>query len=255
MSPHRDWSIASLVTVFEFAGALVRASLNDPRTLAINLFTPFFMLVLFAVVGRPEAPGDFDLLAYIFPAIIGLTVMLGGQTAAMRVVNWRAQGVFQRFAATPTPLGQLVLGTGLAQALVSVMQAALVLVFGVLALGLKVSASGAVLTLLVLALGVLAFIALGMFVATLSNKPEVASSAFIFTLLPMFFLGGGFPPEILPAFLQTVSPYLPTTMLTTLTAPLLATGALPAAPGWPVIGLLAYTALFGGLAAWRFRWE
>ena len=76
-----------------------------------------------------------------------------------------------------------------------------------------------------------------------------------FTLLPMFFLGGGFPAEILPPALQAVSPWLPTTMLNSLLSPLLAGGALPAAPWWPALGLLAYTLAFAGLAAWRFRWE
>jgi ABC-2 type transport system permease protein len=241
--------------ITQFALALTQASLNDPRTFAISLFTPIFMLVLFWVVGRPAEPGNTDLVSFIFPSIVGLTVMLGGQTAAMRLVNWRQQGVFQRLAATPTPLGDLVLGIGLAQALVSVAQAVLVLLFGVLVLGLRVDGAGAAAGVGVLALGVLAFIAFGILVASLSTKPEVASAVFMFTLLPMFFLGGGFPPEILPEFLQAVSPWLPTSMLNSLLSPLLASGGLPAAPWQPALGLALYTLVFAALAAWRFRWE
>lgn len=242
-------------TILQFSFFLIRASLNDLRTFALTLFTPVFMLLLFWVVGRPAEPGDMDLVAFIFPAIIGLTVMLGGQTVAMRIVNWREQGVFQRLAATPTPLGHLVLGIGAAQAAVSVVQAVCVMAFGVLALGLVVNGVGAVLAVLVLSAGVLVFIAFGMLIASLANKPDVASSAFIFTLLPMFFLGGGFPPSILPPFLQAISPYLPTAMLNSLLGPVLASGVLPAAPWWPLAGLLAYTLGFGALAAWKFRWE
>jgi ABC-2 type transport system permease protein len=163
--------------------------------------------------------------------------------------------VFQRLAATPTPLGHLVIGLGLAQAAVSVAQAVAVLAFGVLALGLQVNGPGAVAAVGLLALGVLVFIAFGMLVASLSPKPDVASSAFMFTLLPMFFLGGGFPPEILPDFLQAVSPWLPTTMLNGLLSPMLAGGVLPAEPWLPLLGLLAYTLGLSALAAWRFRWE
>ncbi len=241
--------------VAQFALALTQASLNDLRTFGIALFTPILMLVLFWLVGRPTDPGDTDLVSFIFPAIVSLTVMLGGQAAAMRIVNWRQQGVFQRLAATPTPLGGLVLGIGLAQALVSVAQAVLVLLFGVLALGLRVDGTGTAAGVGVLALGVLVFIAFGILVASLSAKPEIANAAFMFTLLPMFFLGGGFPPEILPEFLQAVSPWLPTTMLNSLISPLLASGALPADPWQPALGLALYTLVFAALAAWRFRWE
>jgi ABC-type multidrug transport system permease subunit len=239
----------------QFALALMRGSLNDWRTLAITLFTPLFMLVLFWLVGRPAEPGDRDLASFMFPAIVGLTVMLGGQAVATRIVNWRELGVFQRLAATPTPLGHLVLGLGLAQAVVSIAQAVTVLLFGVLALGLRVDASGAAAALAVLALGVMCFIAFGCLVAGLSAKPDVASAAFTFTLLPMFFLGGGFPAEILPPALRAVSPWLPTAMLNGLLSPLLAGGTLPPEPWWPVLGLAAYTVGLGVVAAWKFRWE
>jgi ABC-2 type transport system permease protein len=241
--------------IAQFALALVRASLNDPRTLLITLFTPLFMLVLFWIVGRPAEPGERDMVSFIFPSIVGLTVMLGGQAVAMRVVNWREQGVFQRLAATPAPLGHLIVGMGLAQAAVSVVQALAVLLFGAFVLGLAVDGPGAVAGLGVLALGVLAFIAFGCLTASLAPKPDLASAAFTFTLLPMFFLGGGFPAEVLPPALRAVSPWLPTAMLNSLLGPLLAGGALPAEPWWPVLGLLAYTLIFGALAAWRFKWE
>ena len=244
-----------LLPIVQFAGAVIQANLNDLRGLLISLFTPLFMLVLFWVVGRPSEPGDLDLAAFIFPSIVGLAVMLGGQMAAMRIVNWREQGVFQRLAVTPTPLGHLVLGVGLAQAVVSVAQGVLVLLFGALVLGMEVNGVGAVAAVAVMSLGVLAFIAFGILVASLARKPDIASSLFIFTLLPMFFLGGGFPPEILPDFLRVVSPWLPTTMLNSLLNPLLNGGTLPAAPWWPVLGLVAYTVVFGVVAAGRMRWE
>ena len=246
---------STLAPIGHLTLSLIRASLNDLRTLVITLFTPLFMLILFWLVGRPSEPGDTDLVSFIFPAIVGLTVMLGGQTAAMRIVNWRGEGVFQRLAATPTPLGHLVIGVGLAQAVVSVAQAVAVMLFGMLALGLHVNGLGAVIAVLLLALGVLVFIAFGIFIASLSSKPDMASSAFMFTLLPMFFLGGGFPPSILPPFLQALSPWLPTAMLNSLISPLFASGALPAQPWWPVLGLLAYTFAFAALASWQFKWE
>ena len=38
---------------------------------------------------------DFDLMGFMFPAIVGLSVMLAGLTQATRLAGWRAQGVFE----------------------------------------------------------------------------------------------------------------------------------------------------------------
>ena len=247
--------MTTLFSILRTAYFLLRAAFNDLKTLLISLFTPLFMLVTFWLVGRPTEPGDPDLAAFMFPAIIGLTVMLGGQTLAMRLVNWRAQGVFQRLSVTPTPLGQVVLSMSVAQAALSVLQAGGVFLFGVFVLGFKVDARGAALAVGVLVLGVSVFVALGLFIASLSAKPDIVSAAFIFTLLPMFFLGGGFPPSILPEFLQQISPFLPTAMVNSLLNPLFAQGAFPSDAWQSVSGLLLYTFLFSVLGAWRFRWD
>lgn len=87
-----------------FGLALARASLTDLQVTGVSLGTPLFLLILFGFVSEGPA------LQQIFPTLIGLTAMLGGQGLMMKLIQWRTQGVFQRLAATPTPLGALVLG-------------------------------------------------------------------------------------------------------------------------------------------------
>jgi len=240
--------------IFKFALALLKGGLNDPRTFVISLLTPLMLLTTFWVLTRTGENGA-ALMSFMFPSLVGFTVMLSGQALALRILNWQQQGIFQRLACTPVPLGHLVLGTALAQTLTAMLQGALVLLFGVLVLRLPVSALGAAAVVLALTLGSACFIAYGAVISTFVGKPETASAVFIFTLMPTYFLGGGLPPEVLPEFLRAVGQWLPTTLLTDLLHGLLVNGQLPEEPLRPILGLLAYTLVLTVIAARKFRWE
>jgi hypothetical protein len=67
--------------------------------------------------------------------------MLGGQIVMTRLINWRRQFFFQRLACAPVPLGALVVGAGLTQAVISTIQAVVVIVFGGVAMELPVDRS------------------------------------------------------------------------------------------------------------------
>lgn len=232
-----------------FGLALARATLTDLQTIGISLGTPLFLLFIFGLVSKGPA------LQQIFPTLIGLTAMLGGQSLMMKLINWRTQGVFQRLATTPTPLGALVMGAGAAQVLMSVLQAAMILLVGVFILAIPVEAAGAALALVVAALCGLCFVAYGMAIAAVARTPDIASMLFIFTLLPMYYLGGGIFTEALPAWLNTLSNWLPTAVLGKLMTPLMTGQALTPEAAWAILAVLVYTGLFSALAAWRFRWE
>lgn len=242
--------------VFAFTVAVLRASLKNRAALAGTLFTPLFMLAIFALVTPRAKPGAFDMLAFIFPGIIAFTVTMAGSGQVMRLGSWRQQGVFDRLACTPVPLGMLVLGASGAAVLLGLIQAVLVLAFGVVAFGLVVAPLGVLGAVGVLTLGGACFIAYGSLVSSLVPRLEVANLVFIFTLLPMAFLGNTFMPSAqMPSIVQTIGPWLPTTLIADLTRALLA-GSDPAhGYGLPVLGLLAYTALFSLSSARLFRAE
>lgn len=240
---------------FDFAGALLRAGMKDRKALASTLLTPVFMLMTFWLVGRTTDRGN-DLLTFIFPGIVGFTAMMAGLTQATRIVGWRQQGVFRRLACTPVPLGRLVTAASLTQVLLGVAQAMLVLLFGVVALRVPVDGPGALAAIGVLALGAACFVAFGSIMAGLAHKVETVNLLFVFTLMPMGFLGNTFlPAEMMPPLVQRVGPWLPTQMLSDLIRPLLNGGAPPAHPWLPVLGLAAYTLAFTAIARRVVRWN
>jgi ABC-2 type transport system permease protein len=242
---------AILAPVVQFAIALLRAGLKNRVSLASSLLTPLFMLGIFWLV-----TGDGSLLRFIFPGLISFTVMLAGSNHAMRLVMWREQGVFTRLACTPVPVGRLALGAAGAQVALGLVQALVVMAFGVGVVGVPVDPLGTLVAVGVLTLGGACFIAYGSLVGALARRAEVASMLYFFTLLPLSFLGNTFMPlDQMPAFVRAAGPWLPTTMLSDLVRPLLIDGALPANAFLPLLGLLAYTGLFSALAVRLFRWE
>ncbi|HET7081007.1 MAG TPA: ABC transporter permease [Chloroflexia bacterium] len=243
---------ATLAPVAQFGLALLRAGLKNRVSLASSLLTPLFMLGIFWLVSGDNS----SLLRFIFPGLVAFTVMLAGSNHAMRLVMWREQGVFTRLACTPVPVGRLALGAAGAQVALGLVQALIVMAFGVGVVGVPVDPLGALAAVGVLTLGGACFIAYGSLVGAVARRAEVATMLYIFTLLPLSFLGNTFMPlDQLPAFVRAAGPWLPTTMISDLVRPLLITGALPANAWLPLLGLLVYTGLFSALAARLFHWE
>lgn len=239
--------------ILAFATAQTYANIKNKRVISV-LLTPIFMLSLFWFIGRGNSDGEL-VAQMMFPAIIGFSVMMSGGIQAMRLISWRQQGIFQRLAVTPVPLGQLVLGDVLAQVLLALFQGLMTLLFGVLVLGLPVNWLGTAVALLILTLSAACFLAYGSLIAAFINQAETANSIFIFTLLPMFFAGGGFPASILPETISKVGAWLPVGLTNKTIMPLLVQGEFHAETAVSLLALLAYTIIFGFLAAKFFKTE
>ncbi len=242
--------------VLSFARANLKGSLQNRTMMLVALVTPVMMLLVFWLLTRTSSNENFDMMAFIFPGIVALTVIQTGGMHATNIVNWREQGVFRRLACTPVPLWQLVLGRSLSQLVLSLIQAALVVLAGLLLLRLSVSLQGLLFSFLVLCLASACFIALGAVIAGLVPNATIANSAYVFLVLPLLFLGDSMmPAELFPPFLQKIGYVLPTSMVTTLIRPLMNAGALPDNPWLPIVGLTAYTLLFVALSVKLFRWQ
>jgi ABC-2 type transport system permease protein len=252
--PNTTLSKHALKPTLQFAAQLLYANLRNWKALAITLGMPFFMLFSFWV---PSLGGDAEskqLMQLLFPAIILLSAIMPGLTQATRLTRWREQHIFQRFALTPVPLANLMLGTAFTQILIGVGQGLLMLLFGVLLVKLNLSALHMLAVLGTMMLAGAAFIAFGSLIAAFCRKSDIAGYMFFFSVMPLIFLAS-FPPEMLPESINAVTPWLPTSMAIEIIGPLFlyarfSDGALLAAAG-----LVAYTALFTLLSTRLFRWE
>ena len=244
----------SFASVTYFAKSLLRANLRNYKSLAAMMGVPVFMLLSFWLPSLAAGPDEPDMMAIMFPTIVLLSVVIAGLTHATRLARWREGDVLRRLALTPVPLPRLIFGASLVQILMGLMQGLVMLVFGLFVLQLPLNWLGCLLAVGVMVLAGASFIAIGSFIAALSKRAEIAGYIFMFMLLPLIFLGS-FPSEMMPAIMNSITPWLPTSMAIELIGVLFYSGHLPENTFFHLVGLLVYLLLFSILSAWKLRWK
>jgi ABC-2 type transport system permease protein len=237
-----------------FSKSLLRANLRNYKALAVMMGVPVFMLLSFWLPSLAAGPDEPDMMAFMFPTIVLLSVVIAGLTHATRLARWREQDVFRRLVLTPVPLPHMILGASLVQILMGLLQGLVMLLFGLFVLQLKLNWLGCVIALVVMVLAAATFIAIGSFIAAVTKKAEIAGYIFMFILLPLIFLGS-FPSEMMPAVMNSITPWLPTSMAIDLIGVLFYSGHLPENAAFDLVGLLGYLLLFTVLSARKLRWK
>jgi ABC-type multidrug transport system permease subunit len=243
-----------MLAAIQFSLTLLKANLRNGKLLALSLGFPAFMLFTFWITTRGPQDDDFDLMLVMFPATVALAVMLAGLTQATRIAQWREQEIFHRFALTPVPLPALVLGAGAAQIVTGLLQGITILLLGALLGVIRPSPSALLIALGFMLLSAVTFVSFGSVIATFVNRSDASGYIFFFTFMPLFFLGS-FPSEMLPALMQKIIVYLPTTMAIELIGHQLVAGFLPEKGILFLGGLIMYAVVFGVINAIFFKWE
>ncbi len=233
----------------EEARSELRRYLRNPGFLLPIILFPNVFYIMFGILlnhGNADA-GRYMLASYstfgvMAPGLFGFGVSLALE---------RDSGLLTLKRALPMPPGAYLLGKMLMAVCVAAVVGALLLA---LALGVAQAPLGAAQVaqlLLVDALGVLPFCALGLLVGTLL-KGQGAPGLLNMIYLPMAFLSGlWFPLSIMPKFLQQLAPIWPSYHLNALA--LSAVGVNHAARLPHVLVLLGFTVAFLLLAARRLR--
>jgi ABC-type transport system involved in cytochrome c biogenesis permease component len=244
----------TILSIQYFSKSLLRANLRNYKALAVMMGVPVFMLLSFWLPSLAAGPDEPDMMKFMFPTIVLLSVVIAGLTHATRLARWREQDVFRRLVLTPVPLTHMILGASLVQILMGLLQGLVMLIFGLLVLQLNLNWLGCLIALAVMMLAAAAFIAMGSFIAAIAHKAEIAGYIFMFMLLPLIFLGS-FPQDMMPAIMNSITPWLPTSMAVDLIGVLFYSGHLPENAMFDFVGLLGYLFLFTALSARKLRWK
>jgi ABC-2 type transport system permease protein/oleandomycin transport system permease protein len=182
-------------------------------------------------------------------------MVFGGFVTALGLSEDLKKGLVDRFRSLPMSRSAVVTGRTLADVVTNVVQ--LVVMIGVgLAVGFRFATSvpEIVAGILLLLLIGYAFSWVFAFIGLTASSPE-AANAFGFTVLfPLTFVSSAFVPvESMPSWLQPIAEHNPfTTMVNAARA--LFVGTPAGNDVWLAIGWsLAIIAVFGPLAAWRYR--
>lgn len=195
-------------------------------------------------------------IQFVTPGLLAWAVSMGAVFgAALTLVQWRKNGLLRRLRMSPVDTQSLVLARSLITVLLALLQFAIFVGLGMSAFGLKLTGSWwAALPLLIL--GAFAFQAIGLVVGAVSKTEEAASGFANLVVLPMAFLSGSFfPLDGAPAWLQSLSNFLPMGHLNRGMSAVMVRGEGPEAILLPSLVLLGFTVVFSLVAARLFRWE
>jgi ABC-2 type transport system permease protein len=191
---------------------------------------------------------------YNVPAVIGVIILLMSLLlTAMAVVREREVGTLDQLLVSPLSPGELILGKTLPVAAVAFVQ--VVLVAAVALLWFDIPFRGSVAALAVAALlFILAGLALGLLISTVSRTQQEAFLSMFLFLLPAIILSGFlYPVETMPAFFELLTLANPLRHFLEITRDLFLKG-VGFRELWVQLTALAAMAGGGlGFAAWRFR--
>jgi len=152
-----------------------------------------------------------DFTQFIFPGVIGMTVLMSSFMAGMSVVWDREFGFLKEVLVAPVSRASVAVGKTLGSATVALLQGVIILLFAPL-IGVSLS------VLTVLALLPLMFLlavsmgSLGVLLATRIRSMEAFQAVMQMLMFPMVFLSGAFfPMEGLPAWMNVLVKINPAT--------------------------------------------
>jgi ABC-2 type transport system permease protein len=167
----------------------------------------------------------------------------------------RESGVLKRIRATPLPPATYILGVLGSTFVVFLIEAALIIGIGRVLFSVPVPR--ALLSLLfVLALGALAFAAMGLGITGFVRSAEGSSAVINAVYLPMAIISGTFfTPATYPGFLKAIANVLPLTHYTKITRDVMLHNQPFWTDGVSIAVVLVWGAIGAVCAVWRFRWQ
>jgi len=228
------------------------------------IFFPIGMMLIFGAIYGNERidPRDPTLTAisFIAPGLIVLSLMSNGLVGnASTMASWREKGVLARVQTTPLPVWQLLLSRIIMQSVIMVGQAALMLGTSVVVFNARYDWAGVLAATPAVIIGAVLFMAMGQAVAAVVSKVTTVEVVAQVINFPLMFLGGLWQPiDALPDWLESISRYLPSTLVADLVrTPMLSTwGVEPSLPMWMgLLGVAIYFAVSVFIGARFFKWK
>ena len=171
-----------------------------------RLFSSFAMPVLYLVIfgtGIASAfkAGDFDYIAFMYPGIIAMVVIISAMFSGMTVVFDREFGFLKEVLVAPISRTSVVIGKVLGGATIATIQGLVMLVFIPFA-DVSVTVGGGFLLVALMFMVALAITSMGLFIASRIRSMEAFQAVMQLLMFPLVFISPVmFPVETLPSWL------------------------------------------------------
>lgn len=247
----------SALSVLSGALALARSyAIETRRSRTALFFTLLFPQLFLFVFAYVFAGGEPERVAYLMPGVLTITILTSSFFGySMHLVAERERGALRRLRVTPISAATVVGGQFLHA--LGALSISLAFQFAVAKLLFRFPIAGSTLAVAgVLALGSIAFVALGLFIGCVSRDTRSAPALTNLIVFPMMFLSGSAMPFFaLPGWVQRIGRIFPATFLNEALQRAMIQGRPFAEILGPVAALAAYAAVGLLLNALLFRWE
>jgi len=221
------------------------------------------ILWLFVVGGglsrmvKPE--GGISYMQFIFPGMIGMTILFASIFSAISIVWDREFGFLKEILVAPISRFSVVFGKAMAGTVISMVQV-LIMVLFVPLLGIGITATQFMLLILSAALLAFALTSFGILIASRMSSYEGFNIIMNFLVMPMFFLSGAmYPVKLLPPVLKELTHLNPLTYGVDALKNVLLSNAAGASMGpeyplaWDLALVFCFLIASVALANWSFR--
>jgi len=169
---------------------------------------PFFFLAILgtglnAAFSMPGMQGNY--LAFITPGILAMVLLFGSITSGITVLMDRQFGFLKETLVAPVKRSSIIVGKALGGATTAIVQGIIMLGIALL-LGVSMQFSSFLLVLALMFIISIAFVSLGIAIASLMEDMHGFQLIMNFLIMPMFFLSGGlFPLSKAPDIVRAIS--------------------------------------------------
>ena len=193
---------------------------------------------------------------FLLPGVIAMSIMqMSVFSVAFVFARYKEQGILKRLLATPMLPYQFVTANIITRLCMAVSQAFLFIVLGVAYFHVPIAGPYWLLAVCVV-LGSLMFLGLGFTILGLSKNIETVPVLANIVVFPMLFLGNVFfAAANMPAWLRSISDYLPLTFLASGLRGVMTDGAGPLEIQRDLIGMVLWAAVLVALAIATFRFQ
>ena len=195
-------------------------------------------------------------IEFLLPGLIALSIMqMSVFSVAFVFTQYKEKGVLKRLLATPMLPIQFVAANTITRLIVSVAQALIFIVAGIILFKAHIVGSYALL-LLIVVLGSMMFLGLGYTISGLAKTTESVPAIANLVVFPMLFLGGTFfSISQMPWWLQLFAKYLPLTFFSTALRDVWTKGAGIGDVGWNILAMIMWSIVLIFLATVTFRFQ
>jgi ABC-2 type transport system permease protein len=235
----------------------IKRFLRDRVRIVVSFVQPLLWLVVFAAgFGARLIIPDIGYQQYLFPGIIGQTLLFTAMFMGVSVIWDREFGFMKEILVSPVSRFTIFMGKMLGDSTAAMLQGVIVFVFGFI-LGIPFDPLTLVAALPVMLLLTFGLVSVGLILASFMSSLENFGAIQTFINLPIFFLSGALFPITgsgTPQWLQVASAFDPLTYgIDALRTVILGSAWTPLHPLFVDLGIIvAFDVVMFGVGTWAF---